>query len=680
MAEVTHLAGRYELFERVGRGGMAVVYRARQMHPRRLVAVKELRALHDDDPSYALRFLREADLAGALSHPNIVTVYDYFEHDGTPYIAMEYVEGGSLRPYLGRMSLAQIVGVLEGLLGGLMHAERARVVHRDLKPENVMVTSEGHVKITDFGIAKATTQLQTGEFLTATGLTVGTPRYMGPEQAMAQEIGPWTDLYSLGCMAFEMLTGRGPFDDSDAPMAILMRHINEPIPPVRSIEPAVDEGLSAWVGRLLVKDPEERTRSAREAWHELEEIVIGLLGPRWRRDGRLEAGSAGAGDSAPLTPPPFEGTADEIPGPYTPPPADLPPGPMLPTSAPADYETFRAAVPARPAEHEPPASDLAPPSEPDPTLPPSKAATSLESPPAARPRRRRRAAMATAATLVVVAAGVVALIGGGSDGRKLEQAARATATPTTTPSPTPTPAPDPEVSAAEARDSLDRFVGRFRAEDLSGLKRLFAPEGAVYEYAGSDALPDAAVEYGRLFKQLQVADYRLSNVRISTSGTYATVQARYAYGDRGDKTDAGRPWLHTGTITLYLLDDGEDVGITRIVAHPSLVLTAEDGAPTTIRARATIGTEHRILVGVGAHAASGRRALPGDPAQRDRPGKAAGRRQDPGAWQRFTRWPVDRERRQYALGVLANGASMSSDDVCHGELVRLGTTGDAEAA
>ena len=164
-------------------------------------------------------------------------MHDYFEHDGTPYIAMEYVERGSLRPYVGRMNLAQIGGVLEGLLAGLTHAESHGIVHRDLKPENLMVTADGRVKIADFGIAKATTKMQTGAFLTATGTTVGTPTYMAPEQAMAQDIGPWTDLYSVGCMAFEMFTGNVPFHDSDAPMAILLRHVNEPIAPVKSIRP-----------------------------------------------------------------------------------------------------------------------------------------------------------------------------------------------------------------------------------------------------------------------------------------------------------------------------------------------------------------------------------------------------------------------------------------------------------
>ena len=209
MPDVLKTVGRYEILREVGRGGMAMVYLARQTDLDRFVALKELAAFHASDAAFAQRFLRESRVAGSLSHPNIVTVHDYFEHDGTPYIAMEYVERGSLRPFVGQLTLAQIGGVLEGLLAGLAHAEQHGIVHRDLKPENLMVTSDGRVKIADFGIAKATRQMQTGAFLTATGTTVGTPTYMAPEQAMAQDIGPWTDLYSVGCMAFEMFTGQG---------------------------------------------------------------------------------------------------------------------------------------------------------------------------------------------------------------------------------------------------------------------------------------------------------------------------------------------------------------------------------------------------------------------------------------------------------------------------------------
>src|SRR5918995_1267031 len=359
---------------------MALVYLARQTDLDRFVALKELGAFHASDPAFAQRFLRESRVAGSLSHPNIVTVHDYFEHDGTPYIAMEFVERGSLRPYVGKMTMAQIGGVLEGLLAGLTNAEQNGIVHRDLKPENLMVTSDGRVKIADFGIAKATTKMQTGAFLTATGTTVGTPTYMAPEQAMAQDIGPWTDLYSVGCMAFEMFTGKVPFHDSDAPMAILLRHVNEPIAAVRSIDPNVDQRISDWVEKLLVKDPSQRTQSASDAWDDYEEIIIALLGPRWRRSARL-GGEAGAGEGPnPLPRAPSRGTpagaaaSDEFqsfawgqpasdtdgstaPAPYTPPPQDLPSGPMEETPAPDAPPAPAAPAPA--PEPEPAAPEVA---------------------------------------------------------------------------------------------------------------------------------------------------------------------------------------------------------------------------------------------------------------------------------------------------------------------------------
>ena len=373
MPDVMKTVGRYEILREVGRGGMAMVYLARQTDLDRFVALKELGAFHASDPSFAQRFLRESRVAGSLSHPNICTVHDYFEHDGTPYIAMEYIERGSLRPYVGSMNLAQIGGVLEGLLAGLAHGEQHGIVHRDLKPENLMVTSDGRVKIADFGIAKATNNMQTGAFLTATGTTVGTPTYMAPEQAMAQDIGPPTDLYSVGCMAFEMFTGRVPFHDTEAPMAILLRHVNEQIPSVKSVDPKIDQDISDWIDRLLVKDPKQRTQSANDAWDEFEEIIINLLGPRWRREARLREGSAQFDTPAPLTPAPFQGTTsdaavsdefqsfawgnavtpDAPPGPATPPPSQslpVPPDPVVGPPTPEPGPAVASDGTAPPAE------------------------------------------------------------------------------------------------------------------------------------------------------------------------------------------------------------------------------------------------------------------------------------------------------------------------------------------
>ena len=299
MPEVVRTVGRYGVLRELGRGGMAVVYLARQVDLDRLVALKELAAFHAADPDFARRFVRESRLAGSLVHPNVITVFDYFEHDGTPYIAMEYVDRGSLRPYVGRMTIAQIGGVLEGVLAGLAEAERHNIVHRDLKPENLMVTSTGTVKIADFGIAKATQVADTGAFVTATGTTVGTPPYMAPEQAMAKDVGAWTDLYSVGCMAYELFTGKPPFSETEEALAILLRHISEALPPASEVA-GVDPDISAWIERLTAKEPSARPESATAAWEELEEILIGKLGPRWRREARLPEPPNRAAESGPL--------------------------------------------------------------------------------------------------------------------------------------------------------------------------------------------------------------------------------------------------------------------------------------------------------------------------------------------------------------------------------------------
>src|SRR4051812_28941230 len=195
MPELVRTVGRYGIVSELGRGGMGVVWLAWQGDLDRHVALKELSRFHASDPMFARRFVRESRLAGSLAHANVVTVFDYFEYDGTPYIAMEYVERGSLRPYVGALTLPQMAGVLDGVLAGLEAAAARGIVHRDLKPENLMVSDEGGVKIADFGIAKATAGTQTSVLLTQTGAAVGTPQYMSPEQAMAQDIGPWTDLY-----------------------------------------------------------------------------------------------------------------------------------------------------------------------------------------------------------------------------------------------------------------------------------------------------------------------------------------------------------------------------------------------------------------------------------------------------------------------------------------------------
>jgi serine/threonine protein kinase len=265
---------------------MGRVFRARQTDLDRIVALKGLQAVAAND-EFAARFARESRLAGARSHPNIVTVFEYLEHDGTPYIAMEYVARGSLRPWLGHLSIAQLAGVLEGLLEALSAVAPLGIVHRDIKPENVLVTDEGRVKITDFGIAKATERERFTELQTRTSVTMGTPAYMAPEQADTGLVDARADLYSVGILAYEQLVGHVPFHETKGAVAMLMRHIKEPVPSVLDSIPELDPTLAAWIARLVERDPAARPATARDAWDELEEIVLNLLGARWRRESRL---------------------------------------------------------------------------------------------------------------------------------------------------------------------------------------------------------------------------------------------------------------------------------------------------------------------------------------------------------------------------------------------------------
>jgi len=423
---------------------MAVVYLADQPDLGRRVALKELSSLHAADPSWARRFVSESRIAGSLGHPNIVTVHDYFEHDGTPYIAMEYMEQGSLRPFVGKLSLGQIGGVLEGLLAGLGHAHARGIVHRDLKPENLMVTGEGGIKIADFGIAKALHAPATAMTLTQAGMTVGTPAYMAPEQAMAKDIGPHTDLYSTGVIAYELLTGTVPFSNTDTPWAILHAHIYDPPPPLRSLDPEIDPAVAAWVEQLLAKEPDDRPRDARDAWHALEDILLAGIGPVWRREARVLARpDQAATDGAPTPPATGErATRSHV-------------TPAAPTDAVA--EEPEAAPPEPEPEPEPAPVAVAPPDPlPEPiAIAPEATLDAATMPPAAPPRdetyewpelgggRRpnRRLLLGIAALVVLGIAGfaLAVTVLGGSDENAGRPEATASGTATTAPTPFPRP-------------------------------------------------------------------------------------------------------------------------------------------------------------------------------------------------------------------------------------------------
>ena len=281
--------GRYRVEGVIGRGGMAIVHLAHQPDLERPVALKELAGLSATDPTATTRFLREARLGGSLKSPNIVTVYEYFEYGGVPYIAMEFLARGPLRPLVGTLTDAQVVGVLDGILAGLAHAHEKEIVHRDLKPENVMRTDDGKVKIADFGIATAYDELANAN-LTPLGEFVGAPGYVSPEQVLGKDATAASDLYSVGVIAFELFTGAVPFAETGGGSALLVKKVNERAPGLSSIRPDLDKRLADWVDHLLERDPGRRPGGAAAVGEALEDVADDALGPRWRREAALPSG------------------------------------------------------------------------------------------------------------------------------------------------------------------------------------------------------------------------------------------------------------------------------------------------------------------------------------------------------------------------------------------------------
>ncbi len=260
--------GKYQLSERLGRGGMAEVYKAYHAALDRYVALKILHPFLGEDPEFKERFEREARNVAQLRHPNIVQVYD-FEHDPEHdiyYMVMEYIDGPTLRTRLAQMSfrgerpdIQEAIRVAGTLADALAYAHARGMVHRDIKPANVMIDSEGRVVLTDFGIAR----IISGPQMTASGSMVGTPAYMSPEQGLGQAGDHRSDIYSLGVMLYQLLTGTVPFD-ADTPIAVVLKHVNDPLPAPSSLNPDIPPGLERILYRMLAKAPDERYQDVRE--------------------------------------------------------------------------------------------------------------------------------------------------------------------------------------------------------------------------------------------------------------------------------------------------------------------------------------------------------------------------------------------------------------------------------
>jgi serine/threonine-protein kinase len=252
----TQLSGRYRLESKLGSGGMSTVYLAVDEVLDRRVAIKVLHREISDQPDQLERFRREARAVASLSHPNLVAVIDAGEDGGHPYIVFEYVPGETLKKRIdteGRLGLDEATAYAIEIGRGLAAAHAARLIHRDVKPQNVLIDAEGRAKITDFGIARSLE----AHGLTATGRVLGTTDYVSPEQAMGKEVDPRTDVYSLGIVLYEMLTGDVPFH-AETQVGVAMKHVNENVPDVQRQRPETSAALAAALERAVAKDPEDR--------------------------------------------------------------------------------------------------------------------------------------------------------------------------------------------------------------------------------------------------------------------------------------------------------------------------------------------------------------------------------------------------------------------------------------
>ena len=278
-----HIGG-YSVQRELGRGGMGAVYLAEHDVTHEKVAMKELLITAAADPVAVQRFLQEGAVMSRLTHPNIVGVRGIIEAGLGHYIALEYIEGGSLRDLLkGRpLPLPQAFNVMHCLLQALDHAHQHAIVHRDVKPENVMLSSRGEVKVADFGIARLTDDSPTSN-ATKTGTTVGTPQYMSPEQVTTSKVDGRSDLYSAGIVCYEVFCGRPPFEATaaDGPFTLFAKHVQAPPPPPTVIRPGLDPALETVILKSLSKRPEDRYQTGADFDRELTAIANRLCGPNW---------------------------------------------------------------------------------------------------------------------------------------------------------------------------------------------------------------------------------------------------------------------------------------------------------------------------------------------------------------------------------------------------------------
>src|SRR5579884_3768120 len=322
LATGTLIDGRYKVLSRLGAGGMADVYLAEDEQLGRKVALKLLHRRFSEDPGFVERFRREAQAAAGLQHPNVVSVYDRGAYDGTYYIAMEYLPGRSLKQLIraeAPLDPIRAIDITLQILKAARFAHRRGVIHRDLKPHNVIVDDSDNAKVTDFGIARAG-----ASDMTETGSIMGTAQYLSPEQAQGHAVSETSDLYSVGVILYELLTGKVPFD-ADSAVTIALKHLSEPPTAPTQLNPAIPPALEEVVLWTLNKNPADRPKNADELIAALERaraaILAGDPGQRTAAMAAVGAGVAGAGVGLVDPPPAAAAPIGSVPPPVAPVPA-----------------------------------------------------------------------------------------------------------------------------------------------------------------------------------------------------------------------------------------------------------------------------------------------------------------------------------------------------------------------
>ncbi|MCW8133444.1 MAG: serine/threonine protein kinase [Planctomycetota bacterium] len=267
--------GDYELLSKLGEGGMGAVYKARDAHMTRMVALKVMNKSVAGNREFVERFKREAKATGSLNHPNIVSAYAAGEVDGLPFIAMEYVEGESLRARykkLGRLVEPEALRLVKGVAAGLAHAHNSGLVHRDIKPDNILLGVNGDIKIVDMGLAKA---MADDQRLTKTGIALGTPHYISPEQARGEkQVDHRSDIYSLGSSLYLILTGQVPFDGKNN-AEIMLKQCKEELENPQDILPELSDGVVAVISKMMAKRPSDRYDSCEQLIEDLDLVLLG---------------------------------------------------------------------------------------------------------------------------------------------------------------------------------------------------------------------------------------------------------------------------------------------------------------------------------------------------------------------------------------------------------------------